>query len=108
HLVFRKDGEGITKDQLVKYLNQQIATAEQLIKNVNDAIGDPPPGPAKPVPIKGSGMIGDSKTFKIALDGASVTPGDVTFLGLPSDFSLAPPPPGCQCLGAIFDLSAHS
>jgi hypothetical protein len=108
HIVFRKDGQQITRDQLVKYLDQQIATVRQLIKKVNGTLGDPPPGPARPVPIKGSGMIGDTKTFEVAINGSNVTPGNVTLLGLPSDFSLAPPPVGFQFIGDIFDLSANS
>jgi hypothetical protein len=108
HLVFSMGGTQITKDKLIKHLDQQIAAARVLIKKVNDSIGDPPPGPAKPVPIKGSGMISDTKTFAVAINIGSVTPGNVTFLGLPSDFSLAPPPTGFQFIGDIFDLSANN
>ena len=80
YLYFSMGGMQITQAQLVDYLDEQIKTARKLIKTVNEALGDPPPGPAKPVPVKGVGMIGDAKTFQIALDGSVVKPGNVISL----------------------------
>jgi len=101
-------GNQLTKDQLVDYLDKQIDTAKQLIDKVNNKLGDPPPGPAKPKPIKGNGAIGNAKTFQAALVGAKVTPGKVTFLGVSNAFSIADAPKGYEFAGDIFVLSADS
>ncbi len=98
-------GNQLTKAQLVDYLDMQIKTAKQLINKVNNKLGDPPPGPAKPLPVRGTGAIGNAKTFQVALVGTQVTPGKVTFLGLSNDFAIAAPPTGYEFVGDIFVLA---
>jgi hypothetical protein len=107
-IAFYKGGDRITEDDFIKYLDEQIKTATDLLQKVNESIGDPPPGGVKPVPVNGTGQIGNDKTFQIVLNGGTVTPGNVTFIDMPCSFVFTPAPMGYAYAGSMFDLSADS
>lgn len=108
NFAFSQGGVEKSRDDFVKYTEQQLKKATELLKKVDDVLGAPPPGPAKPVPVNGTGQIDVGKTFQIALNGGTVQPGNVTFLDLPCGLSLTQAPTGSQFIGSMFDLSADS
>jgi hypothetical protein len=105
-LFFSKGGNQISKDDFLKELDGAIKKADDLIKKINNSIGDPAPGPAKKVPVPGTGKIDTGQTFQLTLNGPGLTPGNLNLVALPHNLALAPPPAGFQFYGPIFALSA--
>jgi hypothetical protein len=104
-LYFSKNGEQVKKEDVLKELDNAIKAGGDLIKKLNDSIGDPKPGPAKQVPVPGAGKIDTGETFRLTLNGPGVKPGNLTLLALAHGLAPAAPPAGSQFVGPVFDLS---
>ncbi|MBV9157764.1 MAG: hypothetical protein JO097_15980 [Acidobacteriaceae bacterium] len=105
-LYFTQNGNQIQKADVLKQLDKAIQSGSDLINKINGSIGDPTPGPAPKVPVNGSGMIDTGKTFQLAVNSNVIVPGNLNFLDLPSDLSIADPPAGFSFFGQVFVLSA--
>jgi hypothetical protein len=104
-LYFSKDGNQVKKEDVLKELDKAIKAGGDLIKKINDSIGDPKPGPAKEVPVPGAGKIDTGETFRLTLNGRGVKPGNLALLALAHNLAPAAPPAGFQFVGPVFDLS---